>query len=79
MDKERLKRVQKQLKQIAKKEIVGLDVAKMIENVGETLTQFRGEVAELQQLALTREEQNILEQQVRASVSSKVDHREEIS
>lgn len=47
MDKERLKRVQKQLKQIAKKESVGLDVAKTIEAVGQTLTLFRSEVAEL--------------------------------
>ena len=42
MDKERLKRVQKQLRQIAKKENAGQEIAQMVEQTGQTLGTFRG-------------------------------------
>lgn len=42
MDKERLKRVQKQLRQIAKKESAGQEIAQMVEQTGQTLGTFRG-------------------------------------
>lgn len=45
----------------------------MVEQTGETLGTFRGQVAELQQFVLTREEQSILEQKASAGGESAMD------